>query len=563
MSKMPSPLHPPVAQRRRELASKRYLTLFERLTLLIGGHDQNEVSLRACELMAEILRVEACSIFLLDEGATRLHLMAATHIPPDTWSQIDLPLDEGICAEAMKRGEAQWIRSRRQFIKQFGRDPNQSYHVAACVVVPLRVRSQIVGVINIAHPTNRRGLRQRDVDLIVSAAMLVSQALETAIRHNETSMVLQNLEGVFDSLHVGILAVNAEEQVTHANHRSRQLFGQIFPSQEAPLTLTDALAGTIYNVCQRLMNQATIKGEPLQERLRAQLAGGSLMLEVTVSRTQITSESPSEYLIMFADVGNEEEVARLRESEQMKHCFMSTISHELRTPLAVIRGALPLIDPAQDRELNPDTLLQVHRILMRNCKRLEEVVGTILDVTELESGTLTLARGPVDLHEILEELIKLYTDSATSKHLDWDCSLKASTAVLQVDERRIRQVLSEMIANAIKFSHVNGRVSIHTRRDQGEMEIRIANTGEAIAPEEREVIFEKFYQTNQSLTRTAGGCGLGLFLAQNILRLHGGRIELLESDHKETVFSIKLPLNGGGHEGSGPTAASHNGGAGV
>ena len=105
----------------------------------------------------------------------------------------------------------------------------------------------------------------------------------------------------------------------------------------------------------------------------------------------------------------------------------------------------------------------------------------------------------------------------------------------------MRQVLSEMTANAIKFAYSGSRVSIHTCQQGSWIEIEIANTGTPIDAAQRKTIFEKFSQGDQSMTREAGGCGLGLFLVYNIVRLHGGQVELVDREGRETAFVVRMP----------------------
>ena len=204
---------------------------------------------------------------------------------------------------------------------------------------------------------------------------------------------------------------------------------------------------------------------------------------------------------------------------------------------------MPLIDPNQGREIEGDTLRQIHHLMMKNCQRLNEVISSILDVTEIENGTLQLNLRRMDLHEVLDEVVSMQAENAAHRQLAWDCRFEAASHVFTADPRRLRQVFCEMVANAIKFSNPGGTISVLTRLCQPWLEVEISNTGARIAPEQRKIIFEKFIQGDQTLTRTAGGCGLGLFLVQNLLRLHRGEIVLKDNQGDETTFIIRLPLD--------------------
>jgi signal transduction histidine kinase len=406
----------------------------------------------------------------------------------------------------------------------------------------------VAGVINVANPVGRRVFRQRDVDLIEAAAGLIGGALAGADQDHEIRTIHKNLEEIFNSLHVGILSVGAGERLTHGNQRARALLGltQNGSAQNGShLTLAEALPGTVYNVCQRLIRQALQDSEPAQDRVQAEINHRHVMLEITASRLSGLGQAPGDCLIMFEDAGQDEEVRRLRESECLKRNFLTTISHELRTPLTVIRGALPLIDPAPGRPIESTVLGQVHQVLLKNCRRLNDVVNSILDVTEIESGTLALVRRSMNLHELLDEVAGLHAEAAAARPVAWICHFGLEQPEICADHRRLLQVFSELAANAIKFSNPGGRVSIQTRASTSWVEIEIANTGARIDDAQRKIIFEKFHQCDQSMTRSVGGLGLGLFLVQNLLRLHGGGIELVDGgSDEETKFLIRLPRGG-------------------
>jgi signal transduction histidine kinase len=179
--------------------------------------------------------------------------------------------------------------------------------------------------------------------------------------------------------------------------------------------------------------------------------------------------------------------------------------------------------------------------MLKNCHRLADVVNSILDVTEIESGTLQLNLRPVNLSEMLDEVIGVHAEGAANKRLSWNCRFELDPPEIRADPRRLRQVLSELVSNAIKFSNPGGRISIQAALRTPWVEIEIVNMGARIDPALRKMIFEKFCQGSQANTRSVGGCGLGLFLVQNLVRLHGGEVQLLELAGDETTFLVRLP----------------------
>ncbi|OPZ07159.1 MAG: Alkaline phosphatase synthesis sensor protein PhoR [candidate division BRC1 bacterium ADurb.BinA292] len=522
------------------LGSERYLALFRELTPLIGSTDPEEICVRAGELIARLLGVEACSLMLVDGAEGDLRLVAATHIAPEHWPRVRTALDEGILGEVVRADQAVLIVGAAEFRRIFGRAPEARYRTPSCVIVPLPIQGRPGGVINVAHPTEDRLFHQRDVELLRAAAGLIGAALANAFQHQETLKLQQNLEDIFSSLHVGIVTVDENGRIRHTNQRARRMFGHT--SRECLAELEDLLPEEVASLCRRLIEQLGSGQEMVQEPVRTTVNAQPLKLEVTVSSLSGIAGQGNDALVLFHDIGQEEEVRRLRESEKMKRGFLAIISHELRTPISVINGSLPMIDVNGGREVTNETLSQVHRLLRKNSQRLCDVVNAILDVTEIESGTLQLSLRQVDLPSMIEDILAVQAESASLKRVTWDVRFDSNLSRVIADKRRLRQVLTEMVANAIKFSHSDQKISILTRVQPPWVEIDISNRGVRIEPECRRTIFEKFQQGDQSTTRVAGGCGLGLFLARNILQLHGGSIELLETEGDLTTFRIRLPL---------------------
>lgn len=527
---------------RTGLGAQRYLQLFEKLSPLIGNHDKQQIALRSCELIAEMLDVAACSLFLYAPHEEQLQLLASTHIPLSEWAHIRLPIAGNVCGEVFTRGESLLINGRAEFRRRFGREPFERYLTPSCAIVPLLVEGRVIGVINMAHPIGRRAFRMRDIELLEAAVHLIGGAFSTALQHEENLELQRNLIDIFDSLHVGIASVDADGRVGKTNERLRRMFG-IESGSPGRHQLVEMLPEPVYRVTRRLMDESARDDEPAQDRLRVELNGVPRLLEVTVSRMLCLGPTFGYSIVIIEDVTRDEEVKRLRESENMKRSFLSIISHELRTPLAVIRGALPLLESRVEGEaIQPGTLSQVRNILQKNTVRLSEVVNTILDVTEIENGTFMLAQQEVDVHSTLNEILDAHMAEATAKRMDWQRDLAATQYHVQADRRRIEQVFHEMIHNALKFSAPGSMFRVRTSNTAGWLEIALTNTGVKIDADTRKNIFEKFFQCNQSMTRAAGGCGLGLFVARSVVRMHGGQLELLETDAEETTFCVRLPV---------------------
>jgi signal transduction histidine kinase len=538
MAESPSNLHPlTAAELDPTVGVQRYLSLFERLSLLIGGAESGAIAERACELIAELLEVAACSLTLLNEQEDALEMLAATHIPRAEWSKIRVPVAGSFYEDVLTHRQSLLIRDREDFERLFKRKPDARYTSASCVVVPLLIQERAVGAINVAHPLTRRWFEERDRVLLQAVARLIGSALHSSRQYHEAMRLQKKLTDLFNSLHVGLIVVDADGRVSHCNQRAQELFQ--FSPDGRPL-LSDAIQGMFYNVCCRLLSKVKAEGGWAEDGLEVKIGERRLMLKARVMRCM--AELLGDYLIMIEEAGQDEEVARLRESENAKHAFLSIISHELRTPLTVIRAALSLLAPrATGQPIPTETHAQLHRLLSGNCHRLSEVVNSILYVTEIESGTLELSTKPTDVHQLIAEVLDRDRANAEQRKIQIVARLEASDPIVVLDPQRMETVLSELVHNALKFANSGSEVVVRSRRDEACLEIDVTNFGKPIDPGQRKQIFQKFYQGDQTLTRVAGGCGLGLFVVYNIVRLHGGTIELPEPEQGETTFRMRLP----------------------
>lgn len=522
--------------------SERYLFLFEKLTPLIGEHDVSRICVGACRLLADLLQVEACSIFLYDPPSRKLRLRAATHIPQSEWKSVKLPTDSGLCGAAFTSREAVLLRTPSDFAA-FEMKHESRYGEASCVVVPLIVGGRTRGVVNVANQKSGRIFNEQDMALLQAAARVIAGAIDNAERFQESQHVHQRLEEILENLHVGVIAFDCDLRVQHVNQRCREMIsrnGMQIRGRHLKKIIQDP---HIYSVCKRLINDSMAGGETVaQDSVRGFLGEREGSYNLSASRMNSSSGGECQGLLMIEDVGQDEEIARLRRAESIKSGFLRTISHELRTPLTVIRGTLPLLQKTTPNGSAGTTLDKVKTLLTANVDRLSGIVNTLLDVVEIDNGTLQMTRLAIDVNEVVRSRLPAHKLDSDKKRLHWNVDLDPNLPPVMGDAQRIGQSLRELFDNAVKFSPEGATINIRTRREDDMAVVHIGNYGPPIPRRERATIFEKFYQADQSTTRKCGGCGLGLYLAFNVAALHHGSLEIVDGEEGETAFLLKLPL---------------------
>jgi signal transduction histidine kinase/ActR/RegA family two-component response regulator len=236
----------------------------------------------------------------------------------------------------------------------------------------------------------------------------------------------------------------------------------------------------------------------------------------------------------------EERTAELTRANRLKDEFLALVSHELRTPLTPIHGWVHLL-----RTQVPDRakLDQALTAIERNLKAELQIVNDLLDVSAIINGKLLLKLQMVDPMAVMMAAMEVMQPAADAKHLRIRMALEALGPVLKGDPDRLQQVFWNLLSNAVKFTPVDGCIDVRLRRDGGQVEIAVEDTGIGVAPEFLPFVFDRFRQADSSTTRRYGGLGLGLALVRHIVELHGGNTEAAsEGVGKGTTITIRLPI---------------------
>src|SRR5664279_483311 len=214
----------------------------------------------------------------------------------------------------------------------------------------------------------------------------------------------------------------------------------------------------------------------------------------------------------------------LRELDRMKSDFVSLVSHQLRAPLTNINGALELV--SQDAELLPATGQRTLRILTEEGQRLSRMIGTILDVSRLEAGRLTLSAGPVALEPLLARVCASVVANEADRR-DWKLEVTPELPPVWADETLLEEIVRNLVENAVRYSRPGQPIDVSARGAPGSVTISVADHGPGIPAEKQRDIFRSFFRLDQSES-AAGGYGLGLYFADRLVRAQGGEI-LVES----------------------------------
>lgn len=267
---------------------------------------------------------------------------------------------------------------------------------------------------------------------------------------------------------------------------------------------------------------------------------GQLHLE-TMLETQRVLETQNAQLMRLNQ--------RLKEADRLKSSFLGTVSHELRTPLSSIIGYSEMLAEGLVGGLNPEQT-QFVRTIIEKGNTLLKLISSILDMSQIEAGKVRLAFEWVDVQELMQSALTSVMPQAQRKGLQLDVRMPAVLHERVVaDREKLKQVVVNLLANAVKFTPGGGRVEVRLSGIGPQPElgvdgyrIEVEDTGVGIPEDQRERIFQSFYQVDDSPTREYGGAGLGLAIVKSYVEGHGGRVSLTSEVGRGSCFRVVLPL---------------------
>jgi signal transduction histidine kinase len=228
-----------------------------------------------------------------------------------------------------------------------------------------------------------------------------------------------------------------------------------------------------------------------------------------------------------------EMAGRLQEAEELERNFLMTVSHELRTPLTAIRGHVDALREgvAQDEASRRESL----DVIAAEARRLERLVGDVLDLAKLDTRRFTLRSEEVDMARLLERAYTAFSEEARRRGIDYQSEINARPVIV-ADGDRVLQIISNLLSNAFRWTPDGGQVGLALDQANGLISVAVQDTGPGIPEDERDRIFRPFW------SRDGGGTGLGLAIARELAAAHGGHIDLESEPGRGSRFELVLPV---------------------
>lgn len=394
--------------------------------------------------------------------------------------------------------------------------------------------------------------------VIATARLVVSRQRQLAIirrREGELSQLSWRLEFALASSNIGVWDVDLATDELYWDARTKALFGR--QDDERPFYGLDDWMSVVHpddrtRAVAEADAAATGNGR-FSSRYRVVLPDGTVRHIRDVACVHAAEDGSRRLVGLVWDVT--EEVLRQEELEvrrieaeaatTAKSRFLATMSHEIRTPMSGVLGVLGLMldDPL------PPQQRERARIALASAESLLEILNDILDFSKLEAAQVALGEEPFEIRSLVAQVMELMSPNATRKGLSISHRVSAAVPRFVIgDPVRVRQIMTNFLSNATKFTdrgEIAVRVDYSGPPAGGILSIEVEDTGIGVAPEHRDVIFDRFIQAEDSLTRRTGGAGLGLAISSQLAELMGGQVSLRSVRGMGSTFRLAIPTRAG------------------
>ncbi len=339
-----------------------------------------------------------------------------------------------------------------------------------------------------------------------------------------------------DALWQGMLVVDEHGTIRYANGAA----SVFLRAERAKLTgarLSDVVGDESVTeaMCDVASGRVRAKKTLEVERVDENDAGATGVLRLGIR--PLRREDGAGALVMIEDI------TQLRVAEQARHSFVAQATHELRTPLTNIR-----LYVEEALELDEHEVAERSRclnVINQETRRLERVVSDMLSVSEIEAGSLRLNTGEVRLDQLFVDVSEDFVAQAQAKKIDLAFDLPPKLPAIRGDRDKLAMVLHNLVGNALKYTPEGGEVKVRVEVTPGELIVEVKDSGIGIAEGDLERVFEKFYRASDGRVKDITGTGLGLSLAREMARLHGGDITAESEIDKGSTFTLRVPVSAG------------------
>lgn len=488
-------------------------------------------------LMTKMFRGDIGIVTLFDHESHLLQGTSPAHgLEPRQVLDLRLRNDEGIIGQAFCKGvpimTGKIDRETEEVLKRA-----HIFGIKSILVAPLKVKSQTLGVIQIYSP-KENNFRFEDLRLFSILASQAAIVVQSSTMYREIEEERKKDEALLTSIGDGVLAIDKNQKVIHFNHAGEKITG--FLAEELLKNTFTAVLGLFDQEKKPVaanvspLTRVLTDGKPIvsKDYYLKKRSGALFPAYLSLAAIYDVENKIMGAIVVFRNITAEFEL------EQMKQELISLATHELRAPITAIKGYLDMILAGDTGGVSGETKETIEEVVAIN-QRLADLVDDLLNVGRIEQGRMTIKTQAVDLAHLIAQATREYESCAEEKNLKLVFHDKSIPQV-KVDPVRLRQVLNNLISNAIKYT-LAGSIEISVERKGHEVIVAVRDTGLGIDAESQKKLFQKFYRVRTPETVEITGTGLGLWITKKLLEMMDGKIWLESAEGKGSTFYFSVP----------------------
>ncbi len=442
----------------------------------------------------------------------------------------------------------------RELFKSIGRDPDLDLlndkvreivvaldrRLRQFITLPLAIAGQPLGML-IVFRNYRGDATANDLQILESFADQAAIAVHNAQLYEKIDQDRRRLAAILENSADGIMILDDKLHITSLNRALERMTG-CSPKEAVGRHQDDVI------VWKRLdngdLNAALQDGWPF--RISSDEPGETLYVEGDLLRRDgLTLSVGITYAPLLGSDGqlsniiaNVRDITHFRKAQEMQNVFISTVSHELKTPVALIKGYAGTLR-REDTVWDPEIIRNGLAVIEDEADRLTMLIEDLLAASKLQAQRMELELSEVRLDQLAAQSVERFR-TQTDIH-DFTLSFPPDFPTVRVDEARLRQVLDNLVSNAIKYSPNGGTIEVGGEADDDTVTVYVRDQGIGLSNSEQERIFERFYRVDDTLRRTTQGAGLGLYLAKTIISAHNGALRVKSKPGQGSTFYFTIP----------------------
>ncbi len=475
--------------------------------------DVDQVLSRVVDAAVHLTGAEEGSLLLLEENTGQLTMRAARNFDDQFVRTFRLRSEDSLAGQVIRTGKPiVFDAASPQKIKT-------SYLVHSLIYVPLKLQNRVIGVLGVDNRINKRSFSETDLNPLVTLADYAAIAIVNALLFNRTNSERVKLDTILQRTGEGVIVVDDHGRIMLINAAARSAFN--LPE-----------SGWVGKPVAEVVSHAE-----LRELFMRPLATQDRRAEIALENNRTLNA----HLTPIEGIGRAvvmQDITHLKQLDRIKSEFVSAVSHDLRSPLTAILGYVELIGrvgPTNDQQK------EFMRRVRISVDAITTLITDLLDLGRIEAGFDT-QKEPANLALIVRYAVEALTPKSEIRHQKLITNLPEQLPPVFGNSIRLRQMASNLIENAIKYTPDGGAVSVAVVQDSDQLILTVSDSGIGIPIADQPYIFDKFYRS-KSVPEEIAGTGLGLSIVKSIVENHSGRIWVDSKPSRGTTFVVVMPIH--------------------